>query len=221
MPRIWERDVSRTINIDEWEPRTRIGKKVLEGEIESIDQLLFNGVKIKEPEIVVKLVPNLKYATLKLRRVIRMSGTGRKPSFGALVVVGNEDGYVGVGYAKSAEDRLKAIEKALNKALLNVSKVIRGCGSWECRCGTPHSIPVKTIGKRGSVRVVLKPAPKGSGRVIGDYGKVVIKYAGIRDVWCNTFGQTKTTINFIFAIKDALDNIYKYYRDELPDNLKI
>ena len=86
----------------------------------------------------------------------------------------------------------------------------RGCGSWECSCGEPHSIPFKVEGKAGSVRVTLLPAPKGVGLVIGDSAKVVLRLAGIKDIWSKTKGETRTTVNFVKAVYEALKNTYKF-----------
>ena len=77
---------------------------------------------------------------------------GNKPSFACAAVVGNEDGYVGVGSGKS-KDTVPAREKAIRRAKLNLFKIRRGCGSWECNCKTHHSIPFETEGKCGSVSI--------------------------------------------------------------------
>ncbi|HDM05924.1 MAG TPA: 30S ribosomal protein S5, partial [Candidatus Aenigmarchaeota archaeon] len=93
-------------------------------------------------------------------------------------------------------------------------KVPRGCGSWECGCGEPHSIPFKTQGKSGSVRVVLMPAPKGVGLVADDESKKILRLAGIKDVWVKTFGNTGMRINLARAVYDALRNLNRY---KLPE----
>ena len=56
----------------------------------------------------------------------------------------------------------------------------------------------------------LIPAPKGTGLVAGDAAKVVLRYAGISDVWTWTSGETRTTINFVSATYDALRKTYKF-----------
>ena len=87
--------------------------------------------------------------------------------------------------------------------------VKRGCGSWECNCGGHHSIPFETTGKMGSVRVTLKPAPKGTGLVCSDTAKIVLKLAGITDIWTITKGNTKNRANMAKAVFNALENMYK------------
>ncbi|NPA86197.1 MAG: 30S ribosomal protein S5 [bacterium] len=203
MPRPLKMDLSS------WEPKTKLGKQVKEGVITSLDEIFAKKRVIKEPEIVFYLLPNLEYEVLDRRIVVKMSGTGRKRKIAVLVVIGNREGYVGLGYAKSKETAA-ALRKAINDAALNIIKVVRGCGSWQCRCGRPHSIPFRTVGKSGSVEVHLLPAPRGTGLVVGDVAKRILELAGIKDVWSKSFGQTKTTINFAKAVYFALKNLYKY-----------
>jgi len=126
-----------------------------------------------------------------------------------LVVVGDEDGHIGVGIGKAKQIRV-AIEKAIMNAKLNIIPVRRGCGSWECSCNEPHSVPIKVSGKSGSVEVILIPAPKGVGLVAGEVAKVVLRMAGIKDVWTRTIGETRTTLNFVKATYEALKNTYKF-----------
>jgi len=65
-------------------------------------------------------------------------------------------------------------------------------------------------GKAGSVEVTLIPAPKGVGLVAGDVAKVVLRLAGIKDVWTRTRGDTRTTLNFAMAVYNALRNTYYF-----------
>ncbi len=193
--------------IEEWEPKTRLGRLVKNGEITDINEVFKLGLPIMEPEIVDVLLPDLKEEVLEIRLVQRMHKSGRKVRFRASVVVGNENGYVGIGTGVAKEVG-PAIRKAIRDAKLNIVPVRRGCGSWECGCGTAHTVPFKVIGRCASVRVVLIPAPRGVGLVIGDVGKKVLKLAGIKDVWSRTEGQTKTTLNFARATLEALKQTY-------------
>jgi small subunit ribosomal protein S5 len=93
---------------------------------------------------------------------------------------------------------------------MNIIPVRRGCGSWECTCGEPHSLPFTVYGKAGSVEVVLFPAPKGTGLVVGPALKTLLTFAGIRDVWSRTKGATYTSENFIKAGYMALYNTYRF-----------
>ncbi len=201
----------------DWVPKTKLGKMVVNGEVKTINQALETRLPIREPEIVDMLVPNLESKTLDISLVRRTTDSGRKSRFLATVVVGDKNGIVGVGTGKDVTVR-PAIEKATRNAKLNITKVRMGCGSWECMCGGHHSIPYKTEGKWGSVRVVLLPAPKGTGLVIGDTGKSVLEMAGIKDVWSRTWGDTRVVYNFAFAVLDALRNMKN---TRIPDEVII
>ena len=193
----------------EWRPRTLVGKMVKEGKIRSLSEIFERNLPILEPEIVDYLIgPELKYETVDVTLVQKMTDAGRINRFRVVVVIGNENGFVGVGQGKARQLRI-AIEKAIRNAKLNIIPVRRGCGSWECLCGQPHSVPFTVRGKSGSVEVVLKPAPRGTGLVAGDAAKVVLRLAGIQDVWSFTKGETRTTINFVKATFNALKQTYK------------
>ncbi|WP_373839003.1 30S ribosomal protein S5 [Methanospirillum sp.] len=187
----------------EWVPLTGLGRMVQAGEIKSIDEILGSGKPIKEPEIVDAFLPDLVDEVLDINMVQRMTDSGRRVKFRAVVVVGNRDGYVGFGQGKDSQVG-DAIKKAIINAKINLIKVRRGCGSWECGCNNPHSIPMLVTGNGGSVRVTLRPAPQGIGLVTGDIGKKVLELAGISDVWAQTQGQTRTTINYAKATFNAL-----------------
>ncbi|AEA46976.1 30S ribosomal protein S5 [Archaeoglobus veneficus] len=189
--------------IEEWVPRTRLGKLVADGKIKTIDEAIASGLPLKEPEIVDVLLPELEDEVLEIAMVQRMTDSGRRTKFRVTAVVGNKNGYVGVGVGKASQVA-PAIQKAINNAKINIFKVQRGCGSWECGCGMEHSIPCKVTGSAGSVRVTLIPGPKGLGLVAGDVAKKVLELAGVKDVWTFTKGSTKTTINFARATYEAL-----------------
>ena len=124
-------------------------------------------------------------------------------SFSAMAIVGDRNGHVGVGMGKGKET-LPAREKAVRNAKLAIQRVERGCGNFDCSCSETHSIPLIVEGKCGSVRVKLIPAPQGTGLVIGDELKKVLKLAGIKDIYGVTKGQTRTTFNAVKACFQAL-----------------
>lgn len=196
-------------SIEEWSPRTKLGWMIKEGKITSMDQIFAMNAVIMEPEIVDMLLPNLNQEILDVVLVQKMTDAGRISRFRAVVVVGNGDGYVGLGIGKAKQLRT-AIEKATIDAKLNIIPVRRGCGSWECNCREPHSIPFRVRGKAGSVEVTLIPAPLGVGLVAGDVAKIILRLAGIRDAWTFSKGETRTTINFAKAVYNALRNTNKF-----------
>ncbi len=192
---------------EDWIPRTKLGKLVASGQIKSMEEALATNLPLLEPEIVDILLPGLKRVILDRAITIRVTDSGRRRAYRVAVVVGNENGYVGFGIGKAKEYRI-ALDKATRNAKVNIIRVRRGCGSWECGCGLPHSVPFKVEGRAGSVRVVLKPAPRGVGLVAADAIKPVLQLAGIEDVWSKGFGNTRSTINFAQATINALKQTY-------------
>ncbi len=188
---------------EEWIPKTELGRLVKSGEITDLEQVYERGYTILEPEIVDYLVPDLEDEVLEISMVQRMTDSGRRSSFFAVVVVGNKKGVVGIGTGKATEVR-KAIEKAIKDAKMNIIKIRMGCGSWECACGEEHSLPFAVEGKCSSVKVRLMPAPKGTGIVAGETARKVLQLAGVKDVWSKTFGNTRTKVNFARAVLEAL-----------------
>lgn len=202
--------LSQAISIEEWKPRTKLGWLVKEGNVTSLKEIFDMNMKIKEPEIVDALLGReLQHEIIDINMVQKMTDAGRITRFRVVVVVGNQYGFVGLGVGKARQLRM-AVDKAIMDAKLNIIPVRRGCGSFECGCSEPHSIPYQVRGKAGSVEVVLKPAPKGAGLVAGDTAKVVLRYAGIRDIWSWSRGKTSTTINFAMAVFDALKKAYRF-----------
>ncbi|QXJ33061.1 30S ribosomal protein S5 [Saccharolobus shibatae] len=197
------------INIEEWKPRTSIGNLVKNGKISSIKELFDRNLPITEPEIVDVLLPKLKYEVVDIKVVQKQTDAGEISRYKVLVIMGNMDGYVSIGTGKAKQLRV-AIQKAIRDAKMNIIPVRRGCGSWQCTCGEPHSLPFKVVGKAGSVEVDLLPAPKGTGLVVGSVLKTLLTYAGIKDAWSTTKGETRTTENFVRAGYSALYNTYNF-----------
>jgi small subunit ribosomal protein S5 len=202
-----------------WNPKTEVGKLVKEGKIKNIDEIL-GKYKILEAEVVDSLL-NLKSDLISIgqskgkfgggkRRVWRQTqkktAEGNVPTFACMAVVGDGDGHFGVGYGRSKET-LPAREKALRNAKLNIMKIKRGCGSFDCSCTEKHSIPFEVRGKCSGINLILIPAPQGTGLVAGDEAKKILKLAGLKDIYSRSFGQTRTTVNFVKAYIKALENL--------------
>ena len=187
-----------------WTPRTRLGRMVMNGEVLTYEDALATGFPIREVEIVDALLPEMEDDVLSVNMIQRMTDSGRRVRFNVLCAVGNGDGYVGLSICKGKEVA-STIQKAITQAKLNLIPVFRGNGSWESAEGPGNSIPFKATGRSGSTRVTLLPAPSGKGLVIGDYGRRVLKLAGVEDVWSRSSGQTRSTINFAKATFNALE----------------
>jgi len=195
--------MSDNYNDDGWEPVTRLGRQVQEGEIDTMEDALNSGLPLKEPEVTDRLLPGLEDEVLDINMVQRMTDSGRRVKFRCVVAIGNRDGYV--GYAEGRDDQVgAAIQKAIEIAKLNIIDVSRGCGSWECGCGRPHTVALRTVGKAGSVEVELQPAPRGLGLAGGETPRKVLELAGIEDAWTEASGNTRTTVNFAKATFNAL-----------------
>ena len=193
--------------LESWSPRTRLGKLIQEGKISSMEEIFMEGYKIREPEIVDLLLPDLQEEVININLVQKQTDAGEQSRFKAIVAIGNRDGYIGLGSGKARQVRI-AIEKAALDARLNITPVRRGCGSWECGCGRPHSLPFQVTGKCGSVEVVLIPGPRGLGLVASEIGKIILSLAGIKDCWTRSYGSTRTVPSFAYAIFDALRKTY-------------
>jgi small subunit ribosomal protein S5 len=186
-----------------WVPKTELGRRVASEEISTMSAALESGLPLREPQIVDKLLPNLHDEVLDVNMVQRMTDSGRRFKFAVTVVVGNGDGFVGLGRAKGREVG-PTIRRAIDRAKLEVVEVLRGCGSWECGCGRAHTVPFQIQGRAGSVVVTVKPAPQGVGLAVGDVAKPILRFAGITDAWGFTEGHTKTTVNYAQAVFEAL-----------------
>ncbi|MDD5699663.1 MAG: 30S ribosomal protein S5 [Candidatus Nanoarchaeia archaeon] len=201
-----------------WAPKTKLGRDVKEGRIKNIDEILDKKMKILESEIVDSLL-SVKSDLISIgqskgkfgggkrrawRQTQKKTKEGNVPTFSAFAVVGDENGHIGVGDGE-AKETLPARDKAIRKAKLALIKIKRACGSFDCACSEPHSIPFKVEGHMGSVRITMVPAPQGTGLVAADELKKVLQLAGIKDVYTKTFGSRRTTFNLIKACMDALE----------------
>ena len=190
-----------------WIPKTSIGKRVLSGEINSMEEILSQGLRIQEAGIVKKLLPDLKTEVIDVGIIQKMTPNGQSTRFRAIVAAGNENGWLGIGMGKSKQMRI-AIEKANNAAYLDVSPVKLGCGSWECRCDQKHSVPFKVKGKGGSVVIEILPAPRGLGLVAGRKIRNLLRLAGLKDAWTTAKGSTPTMNSTSKAVLQCLRHTF-------------
>ncbi len=185
----------------EWMPKTEIGRLVKSGAVTSVEEIFSMGKKILEHEIVDHLYPGMNEETLSVSSTQRMTKNGRKAQFRAVVLVGDKNGHVGIGWGKSEEVK-PAIESAIKCAKRSVISVpIASTGTHK------HTIPIKAVGKVGSVEVTLKPAPLGVGLAANDVTKKVLAAAGVKDVWSFSRGRTRNIYNNAMAVIDALSHL--------------
>jgi|TARA_Y100000817_G_scaffold304375_1_gene287318 small subunit ribosomal protein S5 len=190
--------------ISNWTPKTELGRKVVAGEITTVEEALATGLPLREPPIVDLLIPDLSEEVIDIHMVQRMSDSGRRVRFAVTTIVGNENGVVGLGRVSGKLVR-PTITKALDRAKMNIIEIRRGSGSWECSTAVPNSLPFEVSGRTGSTRVTIKPAPPGVGLVTNQVGQIMLKLAGVQDAWSFTKGQTQTIYNFASAMFKALE----------------
>ncbi len=137
----------------------------------------------------------LKDQVVSINRVTKVVKGGKNLSFSALVVVGDGAGIVGYGTGKAREVPM-AIRKGIESAKKNLVKVNI----------TPTSIPHTVLGHFGSGKVLLKPAPEGTGVIAGGAVRAVVSAAGIQNVLTKSLGTTNPH-NVVKATMDALEKL--------------
>jgi small subunit ribosomal protein S5 len=217
-------ELTREEVIEGWTPKTKLGIDVKNEKIKNIDDILDKNQKILEPEIIDSLIP-VKTDLISIgqskgkfgggkrrawRQTQRKTREGNVPTFSTMAVAGDGNGHVGIGVGKAMET-LPARDKAIRQAKLNIIKVNRDCAAFDCDCPEKHSVPFKVEGKSGSVKVILIPAPQGTGLVVANELKKILKMAGIQDVYSKTYGKVQTTFNLAKACIEALKKTNPIY----------
>ncbi len=195
-----------TFNIEAWEPKTQLGRDVKSHKITSVEEIFHMGKPIQEPAMIDALLPKMESEVIEIASTQRATRNGRKQKFRATVIVGDGNGHVGVGAGKDIEVKA-AITSAVISAKRHIIPVMLGCGSWQCMCGTKHSMPFKIEGRCGSVEVMLKPAPRGVGIVASAPVRKLLTLAGVKDAWSFSRGRTKAKYNTMIAVYDALKSM--------------
>lgn len=142
----------------------------------------------QEPKLVERLI--------KISRVSKVTKGGKKLSFRAIVVVGDENGQVGVGVAK-ADDVVNAFKKAKTDGRKNLIKL---------PITKSLSIPHRVIGTFGACKVIMRPSIEGSGVIAGGAVRIVLEVAGIKNVIAKQLGSD-SLLNNARAAVCALDNL--------------
>jgi small subunit ribosomal protein S5 len=147
----------------------------------------------------------LEDTVVKIYRCAKVVKGGRRFSFGALVVVGDRAGTVGIGYAK-ANEVPAAVEKGIKEAKKDLRKVpLLG-----------RTLPHQVMGKFGATRVTLVPASPGTGVIAGLSVRAVLEYAGVQDVLTKVYGSTSAKN----VLKATMDGLMKLRTKEVIERLR-
>ena len=122
---------------------------------------------------------------VKVRRITKVVKGGKKLRFGALVIIGNEQGLVGVGVGK-ADDVVEAVKKAANDGRRNLITV---------PLTKNYSIPHYITGQSGASNVIIKPAKAGSGVIAGGSVRILLEAAGVQNILAKQLGSNNLLNN--------------------------
>ena len=147
-----------------------------------------NSRRVQEPKLVERLI--------KISRVSKVTKGGKKLSFRAIVVVGDENGQVGVGVAK-ADDVVNAFKKAKSDGRKNLIKL---------PITKALSIPHNVEGTFGACKVIMRPSVEGSGVIAGGAVRIVLEVAGVKNVIAKQLGSNNLLNNARASIC-ALENL--------------
>nr|QYB18943.1 ribosomal protein S5 [Climaconeis sp.] len=139
--------------------------------------------------------PKLKEQVIKVDRVSKVTKGGKRLNFRAIMVIGDENGKVGIGVAK-ANDVLNAFKKAKANGLKNLIEFPRT---------KSLSIPHNVIGNFGACRVIMRPSIEGSGVIAGGAVRIVLEIAGVKNVIAKQLGSNNILNNAqasIYALKN-------------------
>jgi len=160
----------------------------MSSDLKKLNKLKKNSRRIQEPKLAERLI--------KISRVSKVTKGGKKLSFRAIVVVGDENGQVGVGVAK-ADDVVNAFKKAKSDGRKNLIKL---------PITKALSIPHDVEGVFGACKVIMRPSVEGSGVIAGGAVRIVLEVAGVKNVIAKQLGSNNLLNNARAAVC-ALNNL--------------
>jgi len=146
-------------------------------------------------EVIKSAMPKeqvLEDSVVKVFRCSKVVKGGRRFSFAALVVVGDRDGMVGIGFGK-ANEVPPAVEKAVKDAKKNLHEIALVDGT----------LPHRVVGKSRATSITMIPAGPGTGVIAGNSARIVLEYAGVRNILTKIYGSTSAK-NVVRAVMDGL-----------------
>jgi small subunit ribosomal protein S5 len=147
----------------------------------------------------------LEDTVVKVYRCAKVVKGGRRFSFGALVVVGDRAGTVGIGYGKANEVPM-AVEKGIKDAKKSLKKIPL----------VGRTIPHQVTGKYRATRIVILPASPGTGVIAGSSARAVLEYSGVQDVLTKVFGSTSAKN----VVKATMGALLKLRNKEMIESLR-
>lgn len=162
--------------------------------------MVIDAVKLSEQE-----EKPLEDTVVKIYRCAKVVKGGRRFSFAALVVVGDREGTVGIGYGKAKEVPM-AVEKGMKDAKKSLHKIAL----------VERTIPHQITGRCRATKVVLVPASPGTGVIAGSSARAVLEYAGVQDVLTKVYGSTSAKN----TVKATLDGLVRLRNREMVESLR-
>jgi len=147
----------------------------------------------------------LEDTVVKVFRCAKVVKGGRRFSFGVLVVVGDREGTVGIGYGKANEVPM-AVEKGIKEAKRLLYKVAL----------VSRTIPHQVTGKYRATKITLVPASPGTGVIAGSSARAVLEFAGVQDVLTKVYGSTSAKN----VVKATLDGLLKLRTKEMVESVR-
>nr|CRF40171.1 Ribosomal protein S5 [Laurencia snackeyi] len=153
---------------------------------------------------------NWEEKVVQVKRVTKVVKGGKKLSFRAVLVIGNENGQIGVGVGK-ASDVIGAVKKGVTDAKKNIVDI---------PLTKYYSIPHPIYGRSGAARIILRPSATGSGVIAGGSTRIVLELAGIKNILAKQLGS-KNTLNNARATINALSNLRTFNETAKDRDIKL